>query len=310
MLSLPACVHPDFLVFFDSWQLALHADGYPETTRRSYAYGMRDYTTWLAEHAPGVGPLDVTRDHVRGWLVWCRDSKSQNTARGRFAGVRHFHGWLVRDEERDDDPTRAVRMPPPGQVQTPVLTDLELRKLIGTTRGNDLRNRRDRAIILLFLDAGLRRAEMAGLTVDDVDVRDRVVYVHGKGSRRSGPRHRAVAIGVKTAQAIDRYMRLRRQHPYAGSAALWLGDRNRGPLTVSAIEALVERRAALVGLDVHLHQLRHTWAHAFRAAGGSEGDLMVLGGWRNRQMLDRYGASVAADRARDAYRRLSLGDRL
>lgn len=49
---------------------------------------------------------------------------------------------------------------------------------------------------------------------------------------------------------------------------------------------------------------RHTFAHNFRAAGGAEGDLMVLGGWHARAMLDRYGASAAAERAAEAARRL------
>jgi integrase/recombinase XerC len=61
---------------------------------------------------------------------------------------------------------------------------------------------------------------------------------------------------------------------------------------------------------LHPHAFRHTWAHAFRAASGNEGDLMLLGGWCSRAMLDRYGTTAAADRAADAYRRLSLGDRI
>jgi integrase len=73
---------------------------------------------------------------------------------------------------------------------------------------------------------------------------------------------------------------------------------------------MLERRGAKVGLKIHPHMFRHDWASAFRAAGGSEGDLMVLGGWRSRQMLDRYGRAAAEDRARDTYRRLSFGDRL
>jgi integrase len=74
---------------------------------------------------------------------------------------------------------------------------------------------------------------------------------------------------------------------------------------------MLKRRAALVGLEgVHPHVFRHSWASAFRAAGGSEGDLLVLGGWRSRAMLDRYGKAAAADRAAESYRRLSLGDRL
>ena len=114
----------------------------------------------------------------------------------------------------------------------------------------------------MFLDGGLRLSELAGLQVADVDLRDRIVFVAGKAGRRSGPRHRAVALGVKAARALDRYLRERRRHPY-------LGPR-------------------------------------LRAAGGNEGDLMLLGGWRSRAMLDRYGKAAAADRAADGYRRLSF----
>ena len=74
---------------------------------------------------------------------------------------------------------------------------------------------------------------------------------------------------------------------------------------------MLKRRGADAGIpDLHPHAFRHTWAHAFRDAGGNEGDLMLLGGWRSRAMLDRYGKAAAADRAAEAYRRLSLGDRI
>jgi integrase len=60
---------------------------------------------------------------------------------------------------------------------------------------------------------------------------------------------------------------------------------------------MLKRRGADAGItDLHPHAFRHTWAHAFRAAGGNEGDLMLLGGWRSRAMLDRYGKAAAADR--------------
>jgi integrase/recombinase XerC len=115
---------------------------------------------------------------------------------------------------------------------------------------------------------------------------------------------------VKCAQALDRYLRERRRRPFTEQPQLWLGDRGRATLAADGIDAMLKRRGARVGIQIHPHMFRHTWASQFRADGGSEGDLMVLGGWRSRTMLDRYGATVAQERAHEAARRHSLGDRL
>jgi integrase/recombinase XerC len=187
-----------------------------------------------------------------------------------------------------------------------VLEVEQFRALIDTCKGNDLVSRRDNAIIRLLIDTGGRLSEISDLAVTDVDFDAGVCYAIGKGRRA-----RALPFGQATALALGRYLRSRAKDRRADLPNLYLSEKGKGALTANGIAQMLHRRGDVIGLPgLHPHQFRHTAAHRWLADGGGETDLMRIMGWRSPQMLKRYGASKADERAREADRRLGLGDQI
>lgn len=226
-----------------------------------------------------------------------------STRRIRFTNLRPFFSWWSKEFET---PNPFERADAPGEARPapiPIVELDDIRRLLTTSTGTDFTDRRDTAIIRVLFDTGARLGELIAMTVDGWDRRNDFLTLTGKTGTR------VVPVSAVTGEALSRYLRVRKTHPKAAHPALWLGPK--GPLRDSGIAQLLKRRCALAGIaPLNPHRFRHTWAHTFRAEGGSEGDLMYLAGWSSTTMAHRYGRSAAAERAQQSARAIALGDRL
>jgi site-specific recombinase XerD len=315
-------------VLRNSWMLALRADGKSKRTLKTYRESadqfvrflvapppLLDEIAYLVESAPPVtGARDITATHIRAFITHLQQMHKPATANNRYRGLQQWFRWMVSEEEIEYSPFAKLNPPTVPEEPVPVVPTQDIKAVLATCKGRTFVNLRDEAIIRLFCDTGVRVSEMAGLMKeprDDqrgphVDMEQQMIWVLGKGRR-----YRAVPFGPKTGLSLDRYLRERRKHKISWKPELWLDKYGRGPLSAGGIEQMVARRARLAGVPrIHPHQYRHTWAHQYRKSGGDRGDLKRLGGWKSDQMVDRYGASAADERAQQDYRKRSFGDQI
>jgi integrase/recombinase XerD len=289
---------PDELdIYAQKWAASLRADGKSPNTIRVYEASVRMFTAWMRGH----GHDAVTVDSARGYITSILGSGSRATANIRARALRGISAWLAAEGITAGSMLAALKAPRPHAHLVPKLSPGELEALIAACAADtSVQGLRDEAIVRFMAGTGARADETLQVNIGDIDLHRRQAVLR----KTKGRDERTVPFSPETAASISRY--LQAQHPRVARVCdpLWLSGR-RKRLSYSGLYAALASRAASAGISGFFpHRLRHTFAAAYLAAGGSEGNLLKLAGWKNWGMLLRYTEDSRAELAAEESRRL------
>ena len=251
--------------------------------RGASTHTVRSYRTDLAQFAEylrreGISrPEDVDSRTVRGFLASLHARKLDRASVGRkLAAIRSYMRFLVRQGRLDANPARQVVAP---RLPRKLVTFLPIDEATMLMDAPGARVR-DRAILELLYASGVRRSELAGLDLADVDRVAGTVRVLGKGSKE-----RIVPFGGAATDALEAYLAERGE-----DGGPLFRNKAGGRLSVRSIDTIVRRRARAAGIvrPVTPHTLRHTFATHLLDAGGDLRLIQDLLGHSRLSTTQRY----------------------
>lgn len=226
----------------------------------------------------------LTASQLRTWLLMLRETLAPISVAGYVRGLKAFGNWCAAEELAEAGALRRLRRPRVPEKLVEPLDDGAVRRML------EAASVRDRAIVLLMLDTGLRLSEVAGLRRCDLRP-DGTMKVLGKGSRE-----RIVPVGVAARQALLRYLR---QATVADPGTAIFRARGGGPLGARGVQQVFGRLKVRAGIPGRCspHLLRHTFARSYLVNGGDAFSLQRMLGHSTLDMVKRYVSLADTDLA-------------
>ena len=238
--------------------------GYLLTERRrspltvaAYERDLMEFVAFLKATQPNSTLRAVKASQIRQYIAHMFDARGYDsrTVCRKLSSIRALYRFLKITGVLENDPAAAIPGPSVAKKQPATLKVGEVMKLLRTSLAGQTEAARLRnvAIMELFYASGMRRAELAGVRLADLDLEERTIRVTGKGNKQ-----RTVVINRAAADAIDAYLRKR---PNSADESLFLGRGGKGlsPKHVWYIFRAIRRMS---GIQKHAspHTLRHSFA--------------------------------------------------
>ena len=283
-------------------------------TQRNYRQALVEFMRWHLEERKSPAAWDqLQRDDFRSYVRFLgRNKLSRAATQLRFSALRTFYKFLIRRGVLETMPIKNLSLPKPERRLPRFLTRQQMEellvapvKLLETRRqkkgpGRPLSAevcRRDVAVLETIYSCGLRISELCGLRVEDIDFREQIVRVRGKGKKE-----RLVPIGGPALKAIEDYW-AQLPAPPAGADRVFRADTAKAaPLSPLQLSRRLKTYLVTAGLDPQLtpHKLRHSYATHLLDAGADLRSVQELLGHAHLATTQVY-THVTTERLKKAY---------
>jgi integrase/recombinase XerC len=282
-------------------------------TQRNYRQALAEFARWHREerHSPPDWRT-LQRDDFRAYLRHLGRRQLRRAAiHLRFSALRTFYKFLIRRGVVEQVPVRDLSLPRPEKRLPKFLTVQQMKALLDAPlkplempekrgRGRPVSTTacyRDLAILETIYSCGLRVSELCGLRAEDIDAREQLVRVRGKGKKE-----RVVPIGEPALRAIENYWLMLPNRPAGGEAVFQGETSRRAALQPQMVQTRLKKYLVQAGLDPHLtpHKLRHSYATHLLDAGADLRSVQELLGHAHLVTTQVY-THLTTERLKRAY---------
>ena len=307
-------------------KLARHFEAYNRSEGKSprtiewYGRVLRFFEEFLKEQGHTTKLEDLNLDVAREFVLylqtrrkWSRhphipspdDKLKAISVQNYVRGLRSFFNWLYKEGYTEENLLAQLRPPKFPQKLVEVLTEEEIARILACLDADTASGCRDMAMVITFLDSGLRLSELTALCFSDAHIDQGSLKVMGKGSKE-----RIVPIGGLAQKALQRYVFHFRPEPWREDKDHLFLTLEGKPMSINSVQLVFSRLAKKSGVKrFHTHLCRHTFATNYLINGGDVFSLQQILGHTSLEMVRRY-VTLASAQVRVQHRKFSPMDRM
>jgi site-specific recombinase XerD len=262
---------------------ALKGQNYSPKTVRAYGDDLKQFIEWVGKsRVDWEQPTRFTRMDIEGFMNYLAGHNMSGVTRVRkLASIRKFFTFMEENNILSGNPAHTVKGARREEKEPSVLYKEQYKALLYETTDSI----RDYAIIMTFLQTGIRLSELVNLKVDDIDFENKMLTVRqGKGKK-----DRHIPLVDEAVKALRNYIRYRNTELVLDDDILFLA-KNGTSLNVSSVKHLVAKYVKKAGIrkKVSVHTLRHTFGTHKIDKGMSIATLQELMGHRKKETTLKY----------------------